>query len=111
MQDTFRAARGFLCKLCAAQKPLAPLYSASDEAAGEGQERSGWQGDSERVAKPLLAESMYVAEPARNFLRRTFCAACGAEFFLYEKMGKRAIDHAENTSEAGGRALAPVPTP
>ena len=57
------------------------------------------------------AESMSVTEPARNFLRRPFCAARGDEFFLYEKMGRRAIDHAGSTSEAGGRAQAPVPTP
>ncbi len=57
------------------------------------------------------AESMSVTEPARNSLRRTFCAAYGAEFFLYEKMGRRAIDHEGSISEVGGRAQAPVPTP
>ena len=65
----------------------------------------------------LLAESMSVSEHARNFLRRSCCAAYGDEFFLYEKMGRRAIVLAGSisgegsTSEAGGRALAPVPTP
>jgi hypothetical protein len=52
-----------------------------------------------------------VTEHARNFLRRSLCAAYGAEFFLYEKMGRRAIVPAGSTSEAGGRAQAPVPTP
>ena len=47
------------------------------------------------------AESMCVAEHARNFLRRSRCAAYGDEFFLYEKMGRRAIVPAEGTSEAG----------
>ena len=50
---------------------------------------------------PLLAESVSVAEHARDCLRRSPCAAYGAEFFLYEKMGRRAIDHAGSTSEAG----------
>ena len=79
---------------------MSPLYSASDEAAGEGQERSGWQGDSERGTASLFAESMSVTEPARNFLRRTFCAAYGDEFFLYEKMGRRALIPIGSISEA-----------
>ena len=54
---------------------------------------------------------MSVTEHARNILRRSFCAACRNEFFLYEKMGRRAIDPAGSISEAGGRAQAPVPTP
>ncbi len=49
------------------------------------------------------AESMSVAEHAREFLRRSLCAAYGAEFFLYEKMGRRAIDHAGSTNEAGSK--------
>ena len=57
--------------------------------------------------KPLLAESMSVAEHARNFLRRSRCAACGDEFFLYEKMGRRAIVLAEGISEAGNEILPP----
>ncbi len=51
------------------------------------------------------------AEHVRSSLRRNLCAACWNEFFLYEKMGRRAIDHAGNISEVGGRAQAPVPTP
>ena len=31
------------------------------------------------------AQSMCAAQPARNSLRRSFCAACWAEFFLYKK--------------------------
>ena len=50
---------------------------------------------------PPSAESMSVTEPARNLLRRSLCAARRAEFFLYEKMGRRAIDHSGSTSEAG----------
>ena len=50
-----------------------------------------------------LAESMGVAEPARTSLRRTVCAACGAEFFLYEKMGRRAIVPAGSTRYQRGR--------
>ncbi len=63
------------------------------------------------------AESMSVAGHARSSLRRSCCAAYGAEFFLYEKMGRRAIVHegsgseAGSTSEVGGRAQAPIPTP
>ena len=59
--------------------------------------------------------------PAIRFFRKeknsplraggTLCAAHGDEFFLYEKMGRRAIVSAESISEAGGRAQAPVPTP
>ena len=64
-----------------------------------------------RGTASLLAESMSAAEHARNFLRRSLCAARGDEFFLYEKMGRRAIGHAGSISEAGGRAQAPVPTP
>ncbi len=64
-----------------------------------------------RGTKPLPAESMSVTEHARDFLRRSLCAAYGDEFFLYEKMGRRAIVSVESISEAGGRALAPVPTP
>ncbi len=56
--------------------------------------------DSERGAALLLAECMSVTEHARNTLRRSFCAACWDEFFLYEKMGRRAIVSAGNTSEA-----------
>ncbi len=64
-----------------------------------------------------LAESMGVAEPARTSLRRTVCAACGAEFFLYEKMGRRAIvpagsiSEAGSTSEVGGGRKRPSPPP
>ena len=54
---------------------------------------------------------MCFAQPARDFLRRSLCAACRDEFFLYEKMGRRAIVSAGSTSEVGGRAKAPVPTP
>ncbi len=43
----------------------------------------------------------FCAEPARSFLRRSLCAAYGDEFFLYEKMGRRAIDHEGSTSEEG----------
>jgi hypothetical protein len=57
------------------------------------------------------AESLHATEHARNTLRRTVCAAYGDEFFLYEKMGRRAIGHAGSISEAGGRAQASVPTP
>ena len=49
----------------------------------------------------LLAESMSVSEHARNFLRRSCCAAYGDEFFLYEKMGRRAIVSVESISEEG----------
>jgi hypothetical protein len=60
-------------------------------------------GDSERGTAFYPAESMSVAEPARDFLRRTDCAAHGAEFFLYEKMGRRAIVPVASTSEAGSK--------
>ncbi len=53
--------------------------------------------------KPLPAESMSVTEHARDFLRRRCCAACGDEFFLYEKMGRRAIDREGNAREAGSK--------
>ena len=59
----------------------------------------------------LLQNVPSVTEHARDFLRRSLCAAYGAEFFLYEKMGRRAIVPAESSSEVGGRAQAPVPTP
>ncbi len=49
----------------------------------------------------LLQKVPSVTEHARDFLRRSLCAAYGAEFFLYEKMGRRAIDHEGSTSEAG----------
>ncbi len=49
----------------------------------------------------LPAESMSVAGHARDFLRRSPCPARRAEFFLYEKMGRRAIDHEGSISEAG----------
>ncbi len=42
-----------------------------------------------------------VTEHARDFLRRSPCAARRAEFFLYEKMGRRALDHEGCISEAG----------
>ena len=42
---------------------------------------------------------MSVTEHARDFLRRSLCAAYGDEFFLYEKMGRRAIDHVGSISE------------
>ncbi len=48
------------------------------------------------------------AERARDFLRCSLCAACWAEFFLYEKMGRRAIDHAESVSKAGTEILPPI---
>ena len=38
------------------------------------------------------------AEHARDFLRRSLCAARRAEFFLYEKMGRRAIVFEESIS-------------
>ena len=47
------------------------------------------------------AQGVCVAGHARNSLRRSLCAAYGAEFFLYEKMGRRAIVLAESISEAG----------
>ena len=58
-----------------------------------------------------------VIEHAQNTLRRTLYPARRDEFFLYEKMGRRAIvpagsiSEAGSTSEVGGRAQAPVPTP
>ncbi len=60
-----------------------------------------------RVTNPLLAGSMSVAEHARDFLRRNLCAAYGDEFFLYEKMGRRAIDLVGSISEAGTEILSP----
>ncbi len=54
------------------------------------------------------AESMSVAEHARDFLRRSLCAAYGAEFFLYEKMGRRAIVPAGSISEAGAEIPHPI---
>ena len=53
------------------------------------------------TAFPLPAESMSVTEHARDSLRRTVCIACWNEFFLYEKMGRRAIVLAGSNSEAG----------
>ncbi len=61
-----------------------------------------------RVTNPLLAGSMSVAEHARDFLRRNLCAAYGDEFFLYEKMGRRAIVSAESNSEAGTEIPHPI---
>ena len=49
-----------------------------------------------------------VTEHARDFLRRSLCAAYGAEFFLYEKMGRRAIVHEKSTSEAEAAILPPI---
>ncbi len=63
------------------------------------------------------AESMSAAEHARDSLRRSLCAAYGAEFFLYEKMGRRAIvpvessSEAGSTSEVGGGRKRPSPPP
>ena len=57
--------------------------------------------ESERGTASHPAESMSVTEHARNSLRRSFCAAYGDEFFLYEKMGRRAIVPAGRISEAG----------
>ena len=54
------------------------------------------------------AEGMRAAEHARNFLRRSLCVACRDEFFLYEKMGRRAIVHEGSTSEAGTEILPPI---
>ena len=51
--------------------------------------------------RSLSAESMSAAEPARDSLRRNLRAACGDEFFLYEKMGRRAIVSAGSISKAG----------
>ncbi len=61
--------------------------------------------------RSFFAESMSVAEPARDFLRRRLCAAYEDEFFLYEKMGRRAIDTAGSISEAGGGRKRPSPPP
>ena len=55
-------------------------------------------GDSVRPTAFHPAESMSVVGHARNFLRRSLCAAYGAEFFLYEKMGRRAIVPAGSVS-------------
>ena len=55
------------------------------------------------------AESMSVAGHARSSLRRSCCAAYGAEFFLYEKMGRRAIVPTESTSGAETEVLHPIP--
>ena len=52
-----------------------------------------------------LTESMSAAEHARNVLRRSPYPARKAEFFLYEEMGRLAIDHAGSTSVAGGKNL------
>ena len=42
----------------------------------------------------------------------TFCVVVSAPpaypFFLYEKMGRRAIDHAESVSKAGTEILPPI---
>ena len=46
----------------------------------------------------------------REMVRRRPCPAGRAEFFLYEKMGRRGIVSAGSISEEGGRAK-PVPTP
>ncbi len=59
-----------------------------------------------RLPNPCHAESLihawgFCAEHARNSLRRSPCPACRAEFFLYEKMGRRAIGHAGSISEEG----------
>ena len=59
-----------------------------------------------RDTLPVPHQASY-AEPARDFLRRSVCAAYGAEFFLYEKMGRRAIVPAESVSEAGTEILLP----
>ena len=67
-------------------------------------------GDSERgTAFHPTQKVPSVTEHARDFLRRRCCAACGDEFFVYEKMGRRAIVSVGSTSEVGGRAQAPVP--
>ena len=59
------------------------------------------------------AESMSVAEHAREFLRRSLCAAYGAEFFLYEKMGRRVIVPAGSTIGDGEQKVCTdlLPTP
>ena len=54
------------------------------------------------VQCPLPAESMSAAEPARNFLRRTFCAAYGNEFFFTKKWvgGRSSLREYQRGSEA-----------
>ena len=52
---------------------------------------------------PSLQKVPSAEEHARDFLRRSLCAARRAEFFLYEKMGRRAIGLAGSTSEAGSK--------
>ena len=54
------------------------------------------------------AESMCAAGHARRSLRRSLYPACGDEFFLYEKMGRRAIDHEGSNSEAGAEIQHPI---
>ena len=63
------------------------------------------------VQCPLPAESMSAAEPARNFLRRTFCAAYGAEFFFTKKWvgGRSSLRKYQRGSEAGTKILPPIP--
>ncbi len=51
---------------------------------------------------------MCAAGHARRSLRRSLYPACRNEFFLYEKMGRRAIDHAEGISEAGAEIQHPI---
>ena len=64
-----------------------------------------------RDTLPVPHQASY-AEPARDFLRRSLCAAYGAEFFLYEKMGRRAIVPAGSASEAGSKkSVQTWPTP
>ena len=54
------------------------------------------------ICSGLLADSRCVVLAAPH---------AGMNLFLYEKVGRRAIVPAGSTSEAGGRAQAPVPTP
>ena len=62
-----------------------------------------------RVAQRFTLQKVpSVAEHARDFLRRSLYPARRAEFFLYEKMGRRAIDPTGSISEAGTEILPPI---
>jgi hypothetical protein len=77
--------------LLGAGTPCPPCIPLLTKRRGRARSEADGGGISNVAPCSLPVESMSAAEHARDFLRRTVCAAYGDEFFLYEKMGRRAI--------------------